>query len=388
MFGFNWVDLIIVVLLVVAMIGGIRVGLTTLLFIVVGFFAALFLGGWFFPHVLPIHDRTLLTIINGNLVLIFAVYIAVKGFDLGQHFRYLLGEGKLYTLESRLGVIITISAVLIGVWLIGAALGRLPFAGISNSVNDAYIVRQLDTHLPPVPAVFALFDKQVNPNAQPYVFDASQTNLTGTYNTPPFKLAESHAKSSTVRVTSFGCGGLVSGSGFVVDPEYVVTNAHVVAGVKRPVIKYDNRSYGAITVLFDQNLDFAVLKVKGLPAAPLTLANTNVESGTPVVVLGYPNGNFKLGGGIVRNDIKLFGRNIYDLAVVARQIYEVQTYINTGSSGGPIVLADGRVAGMIFAKSEQNDNYAFALTSTSLIDELNHAERSDQPVNTGVCLAE
>ena len=248
MFGFNWVDLIILVLLGLAIYKGLQMGLSVQLFVVIGFFGGLFLAGWIFPHLLPIQDRTLLTIVNGNLVLIFAVFLAIKGLDLGMHFRYVLGKGKLYHIESKAGVLVSIAAVLVIVWLLGSVIGRLPFEGLSNSVNDSKTVRTLNENLPQIPAVFAVFNKQVNPNAQPFVFGGEPTDLSPLIDTPEFRSADNKAKEATVRITSFGCGGVVSGSGFVIGPGLVATNAHVIAGVKRPIIKYKDRSYAGYPV--------------------------------------------------------------------------------------------------------------------------------------------
>lgn len=388
MFGFNWVDLIILVLIGLAIYKGLQIGLSVQLFIVVGFFGGLFLAGWIFPHILPIEDRTLLTIINGNLVLIAAVFLAIKGLDLGMHFRYVLGKGKLYQIESKAGVLVSIAAVLVLVWLLGSVIGRLPFEGLSNSVNDARIVRTLNENLPQIPAVFAVFNKQVNPNAAPYIFGGAPTDLSPLIDTPEFRLADNKAKNSTVRITSFGCGGVVSGSGFVVGPGLVATNAHVIAGVKQPIIKYNNRSYAGYPVLFNPNTDFAILMVKNLPAAPLDITTADIPVDTAVAVLGFPGGNYRLSAGKIHDNIILSGRNIYDLGIIDRDVYEIQTKVDGGSSGGPVITSDGRVVGILFAKSDSDGNYGYSITTKSLLGEINQGLKSTARVGTGSCLAE
>lgn len=387
MFAFNWVDLIILGLIGLGIYYGLKAGLSIMLFVLAGFFGALFLAGWIFPKLLPINDQALLTIVNGNLVLLFAVFVAIKGYDYGQKFRYSLGHGKVYQVENKLGVVVSTLAVLVIVWLVGAMIGRLPFEGFSNSVRDSWFVSRLDTTLPPIPAVFALFDKQVNPNAPPYIKTNSDPKIGKLPGGLDMSLAINKAKSSTVRITSFGCGGLVSGSGFVVDPEFVATNAHVVAGVERPIIKYKDHSYAGKVVLFDANTDFAVIKVSGLTAKPIGLNNQEVTINTPVIVSGYPKGNQSIELGAIRNNTLLYGSNIYKNAEIGRQIYEVQAKVEDGSSGGPIILANGQVAGVLFAKSKTYTNYAFVLTSKSLIQEVANAEANNKAVNTGVCVA-
>src|SRR5258708_4848311 len=95
MFGFNWIDAIIVVLLALAVGGGIRIGFLTQLFVIAGFFGVLFLAGWLFPYVVRIHDPTLRTIVNAGLVLVAAMYAAVRSFDLAQKVHWSFRVGSL-----------------------------------------------------------------------------------------------------------------------------------------------------------------------------------------------------------------------------------------------------------------------------------------------------
>ncbi|MDB5171080.1 MAG: serine protease [Candidatus Saccharibacteria bacterium] len=384
--NFNWIDLIIVALLVGAAIQGIRAGLVEF-FVVGGFFTGLFLGGWLFPHLLPIDDRTLLTLVNVNLVLLLATFAAVKGYDIGRKLLSISkSKRKIHKAESGIGMMLGVVAVLIIVWLLGAMIGRLPFEGFSNSTNDAYIVHTLDRHLPTIPAVFAKFNRLVDPNSPPQLFAAPPTS-SRPHTPSDFELAAAKAAPATVRITSFGCGGLVTGSGFVVGPNLIATNAHVIAGVKRPIIKYNNHSYEGVPVLFNPNLDFAILRVKNLNVSPLQLVTENIKPGTTVAVLGYPGGNYTAVPGVMRNDLQVFGRNIYDVGVIGRNVYEIETHVAEGSSGGPVVLPDGRVAGIMFAKYDLSDNYGYALTSQHLLANVNTALHATNRVSTGVCMA-
>jgi S1-C subfamily serine protease len=381
----NWVDLVIAALLIAAAIQGIRAGLIEI-FVIGGFFSGLFLGGWLFPHLLPIHDRTLLTLVNGNLVLLLAVFAAVKGYDLG-HKLISNGKGKVRLAESVFGSLLGVAAMLAIVGLLGITIGRLPFEGFSNSANDSYTVKSLSLYLPPVPAVFAEFNRLVDPNSPPQLFTKPVSSSYLSPTQAEFERAAAQAATATVRITSFGCGGVASGSGFVVGSNLVATNAHVIAGVKRPIVKYGNNSYEGVPVFFDPNLDFAILRTRNLNVSPLTLATENVSLNTTVAVAGYPGGNYSVSPGVVTDDSNIFGRNIYDLGVIGRNIYEVQTHIAEGSSGGPVVTSDGRVVGVIFAKYDLSDNYGYALTSPHLLGAVRSAQHATNRVNTGACLS-
>ena len=389
MLGFNWIDLIIIGLVIGAVVAGLRIGFLIQLYAVTGFFAGLFFAGWLFPHLLPIDDRTLKTLINGNLVLLCAAYAAFRAFDLAEYIHFSL-KGWGHKLESRLGILISIAGMLLIVWLLAAMIGRLPFEGFSNSANDAVIVQFLDRHLPPVPAVFAEFNRTINPNSSPHIFVHSKLQvivLTVPALTANLQSAAAAAEASTVRITGFGCGGIAAGSGFVAVPDLIMTNAHVVAGVRRPIVKFNNQSYAAVPILFNPNLDLAILRVKNLPAKALALASDDSAANTSVVLTGYPLGNYTAVPGIVRDAMHVFGANIYSVGTIGRDIYEVQAQVDHGSSGGPMLSSNGQVVGMVFAKSDSLDNYGYALTSPSLLSQLQHVEKSYQRVSTGVCLA-
>ncbi len=381
-------------MLIVAIVEGIRIGFITQLFVIAGFFSTLFVAGWLFPHLLPIHDQTLRTLVNAGLVLTVAAYAAVRSFDLGQkvHWSFRLGkrmnERNLKMFETVLGTAPGLIAGLALVWLVGVAIGRLPFAGLSNSVSDSRIVEQLTRILPPVPAVFAGFDKHIDPNAQPYVFAQPKPQASFDYSTTDVQAAESKAVASLVRITSFSCGGVVSGSGFVVGAGLVATNAHVIAGAKRSIIKYNGDSYESVPVVFDPSLDLAIVRVQKLHAPSLPLAPRNITLNTSVAVLGYPGGNYRTTPGIVRDTLAVDARSIYDQGAFGRGVYEVQTHVDYGNSGGPIVLANGQAAGMMFSKSLGSSDYAYALTSTHLITALHKAESSYRRVSTGACMVD
>lgn len=388
MFGLNWVDGVIVLLTILVVTKLIKVGVVTQLGIVAGFFATLFLAGWLFPHLLnPIHDRTLLTIINANLVLLVAAYGGVKGYDYGRKVHVSIIEKKWHWIVSAAGAILGTASVLVISWLIAATVGRMPFEGLSNSSNDALIVQKLNANLPPVPSVLAEFNRLVNPNAEPYNFEHITKQPDLEYSKQDFKSAVNKAQQSAVRITSFGCGGIASGSGFAIAPELVVTNAHVIAGVKRPIIKYHQRSYEGVPIYFDTSKDLAVIRVKDLPAPALHRAEPSMYASRTVAVIGFPGGNFNLAPGVIRNQDELFGRNIYDLGVAKRDVYEIQVQVAEGSSGSPVVQSDGSVVGVLFAKSNEVDGYGFALTSSSIDKELLRSENLYRRVSTGACLA-
>lgn len=390
--GFNWIDLIIVLLLLSTVVVSRKIGSFSLMFVILGFFGMLFLSGWLFRRLLPIHDPTLMAIVNGNLVLISSAYTAMRSLDLSHHIRRSIKWPLYKNVGTWLGVTSGLAAMLIVIWLLATAIGRMPFAGLSNSVNDARIVQLLYEHLPPVPAIFTVIDYQVNPNAQPQLLTRPQPNKEFAYSNSDFNSASFKAKKSIVRITGFGCGGISAGSGFVIGSKLVATNAHVIAGVKRPIIKYMDQSYEGVPVYFNANLDFAILRVEtdawhNFTAPPLTLTRNMAADNSSAAVMGYPGGNYYSAPGIIRGNITMYGRNIYGMGLYGRNVYEIQTQVRLGSSGSPVVLGNGLVAGVIFAKSDNQDNYGYALAAPQLAIALHRAEASYRRVSTGTCIA-
>jgi S1-C subfamily serine protease len=174
----------------------------------------------------------------------------------------------------------------------------------------------------------------------------------------------------------------------VVADNYIATNAHVVAGVTSPVVEDTNGQHQATTVYFDPNMDFAVLKTQGLAGPPLGLDNQELKSGTSGAILGYPGGGgLTVSPTVVVDERLAIGRNIYDEGLSRRHIYEVQATVEPGNSGGPLVLADGRVAGVVFAKAVSADDFGYTLTSTEILNAVHQATSRADAVDTGECIS-
>jgi S1-C subfamily serine protease len=194
------------------------------------------------------------------------------------------------------------------------------------------------------------------------------------------------AGKSTVRIEGLGCGGLKTGSGFIASPGLVVTNAHVVAGLNNPIAVDVNGKNPAKLILFNPDLDIAILRVNGLTGKPLNVSSEIYERGTSAAVLGYPGGqSLEVDAALLLQNIKAKGRDIYNKNTTIRDIYSLQTNIAQGNSGGPVVLPDGTVIGVIFARSLTHDNTGYALTSKEVLPYINKAKNLSKPVMSGEC---
>ena len=69
-----------------------------------------------------------------------------------------------------------------------------------------------------------------------------------------------------------------------------------------------------------------------------------------------------------------------------RQILELRAEVDQGDSGGPFILADGTVGGVVFAEARTNDQVGYALTPTSVATAVQPQIGRTGPVPTGPCI--
>jgi S1-C subfamily serine protease len=197
-------------------------------------------------------------------------------------------------------------------------------------------------------------------------------------------------RASIVKITGEArttCNRSLEGSGFVISPQHVLTNAHVVAGITNgPYVGYNGTSVRqAKVVLFDWNTDVAILYVPGLPAPPLRFA-AQANRGSGAVVAGYPeNGGFRAVPARVGSQWSATGPNIYQSGSVTRAIYAVRARVQPGNSGGPLLAKNGKVYGVIFAASTTARNTGFALTASAVRADVRSGAHATVQVSTRGC---
>jgi S1-C subfamily serine protease len=165
--------------------------------------------------------------------------------------------------------------------------------------------------------------------------------------------------------TANSCSRRLDGSGFVVSPQHVLTNAHVVAGVAHPNVRVGGRGprLRARVVVFDSRRDLAVLYVPDLRAKALSFDDSG-SRGDSGVVAGFPQGGpFQLDPARIRDTIEARGPDIYQRSQVTRQVFSLYADVQPGNSGGPLLTPDGEVYGVVFAKSLDDPRTGYALTA-------------------------
>ncbi|MGZ8605015.1 MAG: MarP family serine protease [Actinomycetota bacterium] len=192
------------------------------------------------------------------------------------------------------------------------------------------------------------------------------------------------SRDSVFRVTGSACGLGVAGSGWVAAPNLVVTNAHVVAGMKDPRVDRNDGEYlDATVVAFDPRDDVAVLRVPGLTATPLRAVDP-VE-GQAVAILGYPeNGPFTAAAGRIGQTAVVIADDAYGRGPIRRQITTLRGTVRQGNSGGPAVDGGGRVQTTIFASRVGVESQGYGVPTRLMREEL--AGASGGRVDTGPCV--
>jgi len=344
-------DLVALVVIALAAFGGFRRGLVVGFCSLGGLAAGAYLGAKLAPHVLRGTSSVyppLVALTGAVIGAGIGQFLAVTG---GRSLRELLSIGVLRGFDNVLGGFLGAVTGFVFVWFIGAILLYAPGdSGLRRSVQRSHIAGRLTSEFPPSRLLDVLsridpFQSLAGP--EPDVPPGDPKLLRD----PQVRAA---AK-SVLRITGHACGLGIEGSGWIAEPGYVVTNAHVVAGITHPrVDRYGPVSWRGTVVAFDPREDLAVLHVPGLRGRPLQVAGP--ETNTPVVVLGYPEDR-PLRGVIGRlgKTVATFVRDAYGRFPVARGVTPIRAEIRPGNSGGPAVDANGRVRTVVFARRAGRD---------------------------------
>jgi S1-C subfamily serine protease len=197
------------------------------------------------------------------------------------------------------------------------------------------------------------------------------------------------ARSSVVKVhgESESCLKVTEGSGFVVAPNKVMTNAHVVAGAETFSVAADGKALDAQVISFDPQSDIAILDVPDLSARPLKFAEYTAGTGVEAVVLGYPGAAaFTASPATVRDVTEIEGPDIYRATTIMRQVYVlIGSFPDAGGSGSAVVDLNGQVLGVYFGAGTHDSTTGFAITAAQVAPQMTKVNRT-QPTDTGECV--
>ncbi len=389
------IDLILVAILLAYAVSGFRQGLAL---------SALSLGGFVLGAVVgivsvPLFADRLEVGPQRSFVVLAAVLVLawlgqVLGALVGGRLREQLPTGSARRVDQAFGALAGLVAAAVVMWFVGGALRNVPV--VSSAVGSSRVLRGIDTVMPQQASVLASrLRESVAASDFPRVFSGAGPEQIEQV-APPDRTAiptdvARRVRQATVKITGDApdCGQTQEGSGAVVAPNRVVTNAHVVAGVSRPQVQLGGagRRYAGKIVLFDARRDLAVIAVPGLPASvrPLALGG-DIARGDDAAFAGYPrNGPYQLGAARVRSLLRASGDDIYGRPGVVRRVYSLYASVEPGNSGGPVVDPTGTLVGVVFAKSLDDARTGYALTMEEARGDIDAGIDATDAVSTGGC---
>ncbi|MDQ1127699.1 S1-C subfamily serine protease [Microbacterium sp. SORGH_AS 505] len=366
------VDIIVVLVLIAALFGGLLRGLVATAGTLVGIILGAVIAVWLTPVIAPTfagweYRSLVLAIIALGIV----VVLASIGTAVGARLRRGVDRAKLAPLDRILGGLVnTVAAAIVLLLASGAIVGSgMPV--VAPAVASSRVLGAIDAITPPavdsalaelrgfivdegIPRVGDLLAPEVEPTAPPVSLDDPQ-------------LERAAASVARISGNAYACGASLTGSGFVVANDLVVTNAHVVAGVDTPLVELPGRdAEEGRVVYFDPIDDIAVISVAGLDARPLPIVG-DVAAGTPVAVQGYPlGGPFTSTSAYVLSVGNAIVSDIYEDSSQPREIYALEADVRPGNSGGPLLTAKGEVTGLVFARGQDDATRGYAMTTEEL----------------------
>ncbi|MEX2105659.1 MAG: MarP family serine protease [Solirubrobacterales bacterium] len=304
--------------------------------------------------------------------------VAVESFALGLREK-IVRRPSLHLADGAGGAALIASVALGLAWVFGAVALHAPATErLRADVQDSLILSSLNRVLPPSGPVLNVLDRvdpapsvvgPATPAAPPDAAIASDPQVL-------------EAGKSVVRVLSTACGLGIEGSGWAVAPGLIVTNAHVIAGADdTTVTTREGVELVATPVYYGSDNDLALLRVGArLPALETSSRRPVGASGA---VLGYPeNGPYAVSPARVGETRATISEDSYGNGPVDRSITALGGAVRSGNSGGPLVDAEGRVVGTVFAATTSGSAGGFAIPAELVGDAVIQATGA---VGTGPC---
>lgn len=340
--------------------------------------------------------------VSTTATVIFVIVVIVCA-SVGQAFTTHLGNklrrhitwSPARALDATGGALVNVVAMLLVAWLLGSIIGQTSMPTVGKEVRDSKVLLGVERVIPhQVSSWFTNFTSTLAQNGFPQVFSPFANEPITEVRPPDPALAGSpvaaRAQRSIVKVvgTAPSCGKVLEGTGFVFSDRRVMTNAHVVGGVDEPTVQIggEGKLYDAKVVLYDWARDIAVLDVPDLDAEPLQFTDADARSGDNAIVAGFPeNGSYDVRSARVRGRINAKGPDIYHRGEVRRDVYSLYATVRQGNSGGPLLTADGKVSGVIFARSLDDANTGYALTVDEIQEDIIQGRAANQQVDSQGC---
>ncbi|HEX3547877.1 MAG TPA: acid resistance serine protease MarP [Mycobacterium sp.] len=390
----QWLDLAVLAIAFVAAISGWRSGALGSLLSFVGVVLGAVAGVLLAPHVVT-HVSGARTKLFVTLFLILALVVIgeIAGVVLGRAVRGAIRNPVLRTFDSTIGVALQLVAVLVAAWMLAYPLQSSDQPNLAAAVRGSKVLKQVNDVAPSwLKSVPTRMSSLLDTSGLPQVLQPFGRTPIIAVDAPNAALANdavvAAARPSIVKIRGVApsCQKVLEGSGFVVAPNRVMSNAHVVAGSDSVTVEADGQTYDAAVVSYDPDEDISILDVPNLPSAPLTFAESPAATGTDGIVMGYPGGgDFVATPARIRETIELNGPDIYRTTTVTREVYTIRGTVRQGNSGGPMISREGKVLGVVFGAAVDDADTGFVLTAKEVARQMAKIGATAR-VPTGTCV--
>jgi uncharacterized membrane protein required for colicin V production len=372
----NWLDILIVAIVVVAAIRGWYQGAIRQALGWLGFVAGFLVGSTFAPSLSSRITHAAWRPLLAIAIVIVVAYIGhFVGHILGSTIRKSIKMIKLGFVDSGIGVAVGVAGALLTCWLLAALLVATPWTTVAAGVQGSRIVKSLDSALPPVPSFEAKLQTLLHNANFPSVFAsvvAPSVPSSGSAPTLKRNTLAPGGPSDVVKVIATGCTDIHEGTAFFVQRHVAVTNAHVVAGATS--VSVDGAK--ATVAFFDPVNDIAILRIPSLNLAPMQFLGSVPTPGSKASVVGFPlDGDRTLSPSIISGQITAQSRDIYDQNLFNRTVLVLYANVEPGNSGSPVIV-NGHVAGVLFSKSLSETSTAYAIPGATVQHDLSQTPAS------------
>ncbi|MGW5439932.1 MarP family serine protease [Nocardia asteroides] len=390
-----WLDIAVVLIALVAASTGWRQGAVASALAFFGVALGAVAGILIAPHILQHLSEGRSRVLGGILLIVLLVIVGeVAGMVLGRAARSGMRHPVARSVDSVIGAVLQAATVLVAAWLLALPLATASQPGVAAAINGSKVLADVNAVAPSwLRKLPNEFSKLLNTSGLPDVIGPFGRAPIAAVEPPDASVLASPVAASLqqsvlrIRGVAPSCQRALEGSGFVVAPERVMTNAHVVAGTTSVSVDTARGPLEASVVLFDPSKDIAVLAVPGLTAPVIPQAPESATSGESAIVLGYPGGGpYTASAARVRETLDLTGPTIHRDGTVEREVYTVRGQVRAGNSGGPLVDTEGQVLGVVFGAAVTDDDTGYVLTLREVAPELAAAGPSSAPVPTGACV--
>lgn len=387
-----WLDIVLGLVLLGYLVQGYRLGFIRSLGAIVGIIAGGIAAALLAPLIGSlVHDET------GKVVatIVSAVVLVLLGHAVGSGIGAAIGgvlrRSPLGIVDRVLGAAAQLVVSALAISMIASLAVSLGVPYVAQPIASSAVLRAIDAATPPpVASALAQLRSTVLAGGIPRLGiplgTGGAASVPGVTQTTGLRTAAA----SVVKITGTApaCNQQQSGSGFVVAADRVLTNAHVVSGVAAPVVLApDGQALTGRVTYFDPRHDLAIVAVRGLHAAPLSIA-APPSVGDTGVVAGYPfGGPFSEGGAKVEQTGAVAVPDINGGGRTTRQIAALAADVQQGNSGGPLLTTNGRVIGIVFAKSTNRTDLGYAMTPAEFGAVSQRAASLSSAVSTGACSA-